>query len=1298
MKALLFCLLVVSVVRAQTADLFFSEYVEGSSDNKALEIYNGTGFDVDLSTYTVERYTNGSPTVSSDLTLEGILADGDVYIIANSAAVQAILDETDLTSGLAIFNGDDAIALRKNDTLIDLIGVIGEDPGDEWGEDLLSTADNTLRRKSTICSGNTTFNLANEWDGFETDTFDGLGSHTADCGSVEVTAIYDIQFTTNTNGDSPFNNQADITTEGIVTALFTGGYFIQDEVGAWKGLWISDAMNVPVVGDRVRITGMVAETNSMTELHTITEFYTLSSGNTLPSPELLSTGNVADEQWEGVLVQVENALVTSTDVGNGTWAVDDGSGLAHVGTRGSYTYSPVVDDEFDFILGPVESTADEFTIQPRDDNDLKVHIELSLVINEIHADPDAEFGDANGDGTVDTDDDEFVEIVNASDAAVDLSGWTLSDASSVRHIFPEGTVLQAHSAIVIFDGGTPTGDFGGAIVQVASEGLLSLNNTDDTIILNDGTTDVLVVAYEGADQNQSITRDPDLIGEIFVQHSEASNANGALFSPGTFNAGYCFHATLIHDVQGHNSNSPLDGNSDVVVEGIVVADFQSETELKGFFLQEETAQHDEHTTTSEGVFVYDNNFGVDVNVGDMVRVTGSVREFYDRTELSDLTELLVLRQATLPDATVVSLPAGDEDLENYEGMLITINQEMTVSGHHNLAAYGEVELSVNGRLYTPTNCVSPGEDTIARQNENDNLRIQLDDGSRVENPDPTPYLIDSTLRLGSTLPTVVGVLDYSFNCFEIHPTQAVQFQNTNARTEPASMNSSFKAVSFNLRNFFNGDGQSGGFPTSRGAETYDDYLIQRQKLISALAAIDADLFGLNELENDGYGEYSAIQDLVNGLNDATAANTFDFINPGTNQIGTDEVTSGIIYKPAMLTPIGVLAILDENVDELFDLTNRPSLAQTFQDTSGEYFTFVVNHFRSRSSACPDDEDQGDGQGHCNQTRVNAATALVNWLATDPTSSNDSDILIVGDLNAYPTEDPITVLTTAGYINLVDDNIGDTAYTYVYDAQAGYIDHAFVSPSLHTQITGLDIWHINADEPFDVNVENGGIAVQGDDDPYRSSDHDPVIIGFELEPISIEMSLFKADFIEDQVTIEWQTESEINIAGFHVLRSSSKDGIFEKINQDLIVSLGDSGRGAVYEYVDPDGLPSVFYKLEIISLDGQSEYYGPIEVVDTGVDAHVLPTAFALYENYPNPFNPSTVIRYDVPHPEHVTIRIYDINGRYVCTLLEKETQAGSFEATWNGTNDHGHAVAAGLYFYELCAGDFMDVHKMMLIK
>lgn len=155
----------------------------------------------------------------------------------------------------------------------------------------------------------------------------------------------------------------------------------------------------------------------------------------------------------------------------------------------------------------------------------------ALVINEILADPPpGAAGDANNDGVRHDADDEFVELVNNTGSSLNISGWTLSDAVGVKHVFPNGTILANQCGVVVFGGGTPTGQFGGMVVQTASTGLLQLNNAGDTVTVRD-SLGLLVVSHtygSNGGQDTSLTRNPDITGN-FVLHN---TINGTLFSPG----------------------------------------------------------------------------------------------------------------------------------------------------------------------------------------------------------------------------------------------------------------------------------------------------------------------------------------------------------------------------------------------------------------------------------------------------------------------------------------------------------------------------------------------------------------------------------------------------------------------------------------------------------------------------------------------------------------------------------------------------------------------------------------------
>jgi predicted extracellular nuclease len=297
----------------------------------------------------------------------------------------------------------------------------------------------------------------------------------------------------------------------------------------------------------------------------------------------------------------------------------------------------------------------------------------------------------------------------------------------------------------------------------------------------------------------------------------------------------------------------------------------------------------------------------------------------------------------------------------------------------------------------------------------------------------------------------------------------------------------------------------------RGADSDQptEFARQRDKLLAAIGGLNADVMGLNELENttgvDPLGD--ATNGIVPGLNAVLGAGTYAAINTGV--IGTDAIKVGLIYRPSKVTPVGTFLILETTDDPRFiDTLNRPVLAQTFDvNATGARFTVAVNHLKSKGSACTGDPDTGDGQGNCNQTRKAAAQALVDWLATDPTGRGDPDFLIMGDLNSYALEDPIDAVSagpddTAGtsddYTNLILQYQSTYAYSYVFDGQAGYLDHALSSAHMTAQVTGAADWHINADEPdvldYDTSFKPPAIDALYETNAYRSSDHDALVIG------------------------------------------------------------------------------------------------------------------------------------------------------------------------------------------------------------
>jgi predicted extracellular nuclease len=552
-------------------------------------------------------------------------------------------------------------------------------------------------------------------------------------------------------------------------------------------------------------------------------------------------------------------------------------------------------------------------------------------------------------------------------------------------------------------------------------------------------------------------------------------------------------------VQGAGNLSPYVNTLDalVTVRGVVTADFQATEEMNGFFIQQPVADND--PSTSEGLFIYAPSSAA-VNVGDYVQVSGTVAEFQSGsssaerlTELSDVTEVSVCGAGPAIAARVLTLPvASAAEFEAVEGMLVEFQQTLTVSEAFGLGRYGELLISAGGRLFQPNNhpsTLTPAEIISA----NARASIVLDDGRTSQNPNPIPYLsaadTSGTRRVGDTLSSLRGVMTWGADAYRVHPVVAPTFVAANARaTAPSDVGGTLKAGSLNVLNYFTTLNQ-------RGANSAAEFIRQRDKLVQTIAGLNADALGLMEIENNGT---VAVADLVAAINAHMGAGTYAHVDSGIP--GTDAIKVTVIYKPARLRPIGN-PVVPTDAGFAVDGGMRPPMAQRFAAISNNgSFWMVVNHLKSKGS-CPSgasDPNQDSGQGCWNAARTVQATTLASWVGGLVTSSGETDVLMMGDFNAYLNEDPIKTLETAGHEDLLKRLPAAERYTYVFSGESGALDHAFASASLGAQVNGLTVWHVNADEPpvFDYNTE-----FKTDDryaaTPYRSSDHDPVLVGLTL---------------------------------------------------------------------------------------------------------------------------------------------------------------------------------------------------------
>jgi predicted extracellular nuclease len=616
-----------------------------------------------------------------------------------------------------------------------------------------------------------------------------------------------------------------------------------------------------------------------------------------------------------------------------------------------------------------------------------------------------------------------------------------------------------------------------------------------------------------------------------------ASTNGWLGACGDLNAKNFYP---ISDIQGAGFTSPLIGRR-VITEGVVTLVLQGSHQYRGFWLQQQDSPNTPNKASaskSKGIFVY--HQGQPVKSGQSVRLSARVEEYKGLTEVKKIKALKICAHGLeLPKAETILLPVSSLlQLEAKEGMRIILPQELVISDLHGagygLGHYGQ--FAVSSQLHRqPTELwtaaqLRNGKAGALLKKELDYLLI--DDGSAKAFPKFIPYptsegfSVENPIRVSDRVSHVAGILHAYDDHYLVIPenTAAISIQTAYPRTKTPRIakNSNLIIASMNLGNYFNGDGKNNkqnnaGFPSTRGAKSMAGFTVQTDKIVSALVAMDADIIALMEVENDGYGKYSAINSLTQALNEKIKASQqsqsqsksqskllYRYVKPASNQLiqgklGRDVIAVGFLYRPETVSLSGAARVLDtrRSKNALFnDRRNRPSLIQTFKFKQ-QSFVIAVNHFKSKGSPCHEVEVD-TLQGNCNVTRYRAALALAEFLKQADYAS--LPILILGDLNAYSQEEPLLALYDAGFLNLkyVTHLLHKTSlsfpysFSYSFRGLLGNLDHALANSEFLPVIKSVDSWHINSLEDVLLDYNTNGSP-----DRVRSSDHDPVILGIQF---------------------------------------------------------------------------------------------------------------------------------------------------------------------------------------------------------
>nr|WP_198412641.1 ExeM/NucH family extracellular endonuclease [Nocardioides mangrovicus] len=605
----------------------------------------------------------------------------------------------------------------------------------------------------------------------------------------------------------------------------------------------------------------------------------------------------------------------------------------------------------------------------------------------------------------------------------------------------------------------------------------------------------------------------------------------------------------IAQIQGTGAASPYAGQT-VVTDGVVTASYPTGG-FNGFYLQ--TAGTGGHLSrdhaASDAVFVYLGSKGAATapRIGDHVEVTGPVSEYQGLTEISPATDgtsvLTTPAEAVKPVTN--AYPSTDAGREAEEGMLVEPGR-FTVTDVYTLNSYGEIALARGTTtLRQPTDVARPGS---AKQQSviasNAARSVTLDDGSSVSflgsgKNTPLPWITqERPVRVGAPAQfTKPVVLDYRNDEWKFQPTSQLTADNAasvapatfpNTRTDhPAKVKGALKIASFNVLNYFTETGEDyvaaghtcssysdrAGNPITvddcgadgpRGA--WDEANLQRQqdKIVHAINALGADVLSLEEIENSakfGKDRDQALAHLVDALNADAGSRVWDYVrSPEAADLpplaDQDVIRTAFIYHRVDVKPVGVSHVLVGSA--AFDNARQP-LAQVFVPRGGGRdvrFLAVVNHFKSKGSGTGEDADQGDGQGASNHSRVLQARALVRFVRQQEDTADVRKVFLTGDFNSYTEEDPLRVLANAGYTDL-GTKLAPSESTYVFDGLVGSLDHVFANDAALEWVKGAHVWNINSVESvaYEYSRYNANATNFYTPSPFRSSDHDPTLVGF-----------------------------------------------------------------------------------------------------------------------------------------------------------------------------------------------------------
>jgi len=972
-----------------------------------------------------------------------------------------------------------------------------------------------------------------------------------------VVTIYDIQYTTDPSGNSPIVDQT-VTTTGIVTAapgIYSGSYmFIEDPSGGpWNGIkaYKSGGFSITISeGDSVTVTGQVAEYYNETEI-IATDVIVNSSGNPLPAPLILPTGAVSDEQNEGVLVKAENVTVTNPSLGYGEWEIDDISGACIVDDAGSYSYTPNLNDNLDFVIGVVFYTHSNYKIEPRYDADIGTPPPPipSITIKEIQYTEDPS-GDSPYVG-------EEVETIGVVTADFGYNGIFIEDPEGGAWsgimlykptVYPDmGDLVKVKGIVKEYYNLTeidkPTLEIissyneipapelltSGEVSQEMWESVLVRVRNAEVIDPNlghgeweiDDTSGACIVDDMGYKYTPTLGERLTVIGPVYYSYEN--------FKIEPRNKYDVTKIIPIYEIQGAGFESPY---KDQIVEtiGVVTADLQDESK-NGFFIQDTAG--DGNNQTSDGILVYEGPNTFQVNVGNLLLVKGKVKEYWNMTEMSLYPDGIEILETgvSIPSTIELSPPfddvASDEYYEKIEGMLVNAPEAIVVGPTTRFGEFTVVREDL-------------GIDRVYHIDDGEGERIIVDDEAGIQ----------IQLKVGDKITGLYGPLDYTYDEYKIQ-----QYSND-------------YTVSYDPDYPKPGDLDGDGDIDSNDAQILESRISEKNVPVGDPGDLNSDgkITGRDRAEINHIIKELTLKPFEYTIATFNVENLFDdIVDPGKLQtrdassLFTAEEVDLKLTKLANaihddLNEPTILALQEvEKIELLQALISRPEIKISYEavliegpdergiDVALLYDTNKIEIIsaEARNSCITLNDGFGPGQGDCpagqnllfsrpplivelkvlnfeEPSTFTNLTVIVNHFKSKSggeeetlprrieqakfvrgivdeifAENPETNLVVIGDLNDFIDSIPLDTLTETSSLENLNSLLNrEDFYSFIFNGISEFLDYILITPGLENDLISYKAIHINADYP---------VPLLGEEDTTsrRSSDHDILLGKFTL---------------------------------------------------------------------------------------------------------------------------------------------------------------------------------------------------------